>query len=45
MPNIDEKYLLSPHKMNECAIDIFSDCIFSLESVSGIVVYPKEFFE
>ncbi|NSW91595.1 MAG: hypothetical protein HPY74_13140 [Firmicutes bacterium] len=30
MPNIDEKYLLSPYTMNECAIDIFSDCIFEI---------------
>ena len=24
MPNIDEKYLLSPHTMNECAIGTLS---------------------
>lgn len=30
MPEIDEKYLLSPHTMNECAIKIFSDCIFGI---------------
>ncbi|MBZ9686814.1 hypothetical protein G9F72_010805 [Clostridium estertheticum] len=33
MPNIDEKYLLSPYTMNECAVDNFSDCIFEIISL------------
>lgn len=35
MPNIDEKYLLSPYTMNECAIDNFSDCIFEIISLGN----------
>lgn len=30
MPYIKENYLLSPYKMNECAIESFSDCIFEI---------------